>query len=87
MPGRHQIAAAVLSCPDQIAGRFLIDRRDSDRGVLIDTQQSRQVDRVLGVGLDPITGRLLQLRGATTSHRTPAAVSDRYKPKPVGPAS
>ena len=25
--------------------------------------------------------------GATTSHRIPAAVSDRYKPKPVGPAS
>ncbi len=62
VPGPHQVAAAVLTGTDQVAGGLLVHSGDRHRGDLVESQQPGQVDRVLGVGLDPIPGRLLQLR-------------------------
>jgi hypothetical protein len=55
VPGTHQVTAAVLPGPDQIPGCFLLDGRDRHRGDLVQAQQPGQVDRVPGVGLDPVT--------------------------------
>jgi len=63
LPGPHQITTAVLPDPDQVPGSLLLDARHRHRGDLIEPQQLRQMDRVLGVGLDPVTRWTLQLRG------------------------
>ena len=63
MPGPHQVTADVLAGPDQVPGGLLGDRGDPDRDDLSDLQQLGQQQRVLGVGLDPVTGRPGQLRG------------------------
>ena len=78
MAGRHQVAATVLTSPDQVTRGLLRGGRDRHRCDLIESQQPGQMDRVLGISLDPITrGLLCSLLGAATSQRIPAAVSDR----------
>ncbi|GAA4283729.1 hypothetical protein GCM10022261_12600 [Brevibacterium daeguense] len=62
MPGPHQIPAAVLPGPHQITGSLLTNRRHRHRRVLVQPQQPGQMHCVLGIGLDPITSRALQLR-------------------------
>jgi hypothetical protein len=62
MPGRHQISAAVLTCPDQIPRGFLLHAGDRHRSDLTQMQQPGQMPSVAGIGLDPITGRTLQFR-------------------------
>lgn len=47
----------------------------------------REVDRLLGIGLDTISGRSLQLARRHDSHPIPAAVRSQLNPNLVGPAS
>ena len=61
VPGPHQITTAVLASTDQVASRLLIGRGDRYCGDLVESQQPGQMNRVLGVGLHPISRRLLQL--------------------------
>jgi len=61
MPGPHQVTTDVLAGPDQVPGRLLRQGRHPNRHDFVQTQQLREVHRVPGIGLDPITGRALQL--------------------------
>jgi hypothetical protein len=63
VPGPHQVTAALLTGPHQIPGRLGTHRGDADRRVLVEVQQPGEMDRVAGIGLDPVTGRPQQLRG------------------------
>ncbi len=95
MPCSHQIDPAVLARPDQIARRLLRNARHRDRGDLTQAQQPSQMRGVAGVGLDPITGRALQLRRRRddavdpSSHqhpkqpeaRRPGLISHRDRPR------
>jgi hypothetical protein len=87
MPSPHQVRAGVFSGPDQIPGRLLGHRRHPHPGQLPNVQQPGQPLSVAPVGLDPIPGWALQLRGATTTHPTPTAANALARPNPVGPAS
>jgi len=55
MPGTHQIAAAILTCPNQISGSFLLRTGNRDRHDLAQMQQPRQMRSITSIGFDPIT--------------------------------
>jgi hypothetical protein len=61
MPSTHQITSAVLPSTHQISRRFLIHAGHRDGGELAQPQQPSQVDRVPGIGLDPVARRPLEL--------------------------
>ena len=44
-------------------------------------------DALRGTGIPEVCHHRWIFDGAATTHRIPAAVSDRYRPNPVGPAS
>ena len=56
VPGSHQVTANILAGTDQITGCLLSHGRDTDTGDLPDLEQLGQKQRVLGIGLDPVTG-------------------------------
>lgn len=58
--GTHQVRPAVLPCPDQVPGCFLIGRGNPHPGDLSQLQQPGQVQGVTGVCLDPVPGRALE---------------------------
>jgi len=80
VPGTHQITTHVLPDPDQIPSGFLRHGRDRDRRHLNEAQQPGQVQGVLGVGLDPIAGRALQLR--RRRHHTPHPLAGQEPGQP-----
>ena len=63
VPDPHQVSACVFPGPDQVPRRLLGDRGHGDLDDLPELEQPRQVQRVPGVGLDPVAGRALELRG------------------------
>ncbi len=63
--------------------RFITYHLDS----LTELQQPGQVHRVLGVGLDPVTGRALQLRRRRDQTLNVTLTQEPGNPYPVGPAS
>lgn len=87
VPGAHQVSAAVLPSPDQVAGCFLLDARDDHRGDLTHPQQPGQMHASLLSVLTRSPEGLCSFEGAATSQRIPAASRCRYSPNPVGPAS
>ena len=69
--------------PERLPGHA----RHPDLDDLVHPQQPGQMQRIPGVGLDPIPAGRCNFDGAATTHRTPAAVRCRARPNPVGPAS
>jgi len=82
VPGPHQVTAGVFAGPDQVAGRFLGTAGHRDRGDLIEAQQPREVDRVFGVGLDPVPGGSLQLGGCRDHAPDPVLAQRPRQPEP-----
>jgi hypothetical protein len=62
MPRTHEVAADILAGTDQIPGSLLAHARDRHLDDLTQVQQTGQMQRVAGIGLDPVPGRPLQLR-------------------------
>jgi hypothetical protein len=71
VPGPHQVTASVLTSTDQIPGVFLIHGRHRHRPELVQPQQPSQMDRVLGIGLDPIPKGRCSFEGANTLGANP----------------
>ena len=61
MPRPHQVAADVLPGACQVAGGLLRHAADGDQHDVAKPEQPGQQQRVLGVGLDPVIGRPVQL--------------------------
>jgi hypothetical protein len=53
MPRSHQLAACVLTRPDEITGRFFVRLGDADRNQLAQAEQPREPLRITPVGLEP----------------------------------
>ncbi|MDD7942030.1 NADP-dependent oxidoreductase [Actinomycetospora lutea] len=87
VPGTHQIPAAVLPGPHQIASGFLGLGRYPHPRDLTDAQQPGQPLRVAAIGLDLVPGRSLDLRRGHHLAAHAGGVSALASPNPVGPAS
>ena len=76
----HQVTAGVLPGPHQVTRSLLVHGRNRHRGDLVQAQQPGQMQGVLGVGLDPVTRRALQLR-----RRHDLAPDPRRHQRPIQP--
>ncbi len=71
--GSHQIAAQILTRPDQVAQRFELERRDQHRPQLPRRVKSGELQRIPGVGLDLVARLTRDRAGRADITSTPSA--------------
>jgi hypothetical protein len=87
MAGAHQITAEILTRTHQITQRLKLRRWHRNRAQLAGRIQSRELERVTRVGLDPVAGLAQDRTRWQTITSKPAALAARANANPVGPAS
>jgi hypothetical protein len=71
VPAPHQVRADVLAGPHQIPGGFIRVTRNPHRRDLSQQGQPGQMLGVAGIGLYPVPGRPLKLRGCRDQTLSP----------------
>jgi len=82
VPAGHQIAAEILPPADQVPQRFEFGLGHHDRTQLPGSEQPGELQRVAGVGLDPVTGLTGDRSRRADHHLDPSGTRGAGEPEP-----
>ena len=82
VPAGHQIAAEILAAAHQVPQRLELGLGHDHRAQLPGGEQPRELERVAGVGLDPVTGLARDRARRADHHLDPSRAGRAREPEP-----